>query len=316
MTNVGVCVKCKDELNVIEFMEHYYSLGFCYIFFVDDKSNPSVQSIIGERFKGKYKIVINEKWLQPVSLISTFTKHINDNFSEISSRVDYLLNVDMDEYLVLKNPIFKNKIQNVISYYEPFDLLKINWVMFGNNNLKYGDCTTLKDKFTMSSEYCNPTVKSIFNLNTYKNERTIITSHIVKFNDNKVIKNVENNTTTNHYGEILKNMSTKNVNLYVAHFIIQTTERFITRRYCIFDKCKINDSLKPLLPNFSIKEIQEIIKNNKTNLIDYLHNNNVKLNEELKKIEIGIKKHIKPFFNLINRNRIDNYDLVENKIIK
>ena len=61
MTNVGVCVKCKDELNVIEFMEHYYSLGFCYIFFVDDKSNPSVQSIIGERFKGKYRIVINEK---------------------------------------------------------------------------------------------------------------------------------------------------------------------------------------------------------------------------------------------------------------
>ena len=313
MTNVGVCVKCKDELNVIEFMEHYYSLGFCYIFFVDDKSNPSVQSIIGERFKGKYKIVINEKWLQPVSLISTFTKHINDNFSEISSRVDYLLNVDMDEYLVLKNPIFKNKIQNVISYYEPFDLLKINWVMFGNNNLKYGDCTTLKDKFTMSDNISSMGIKSLVKLNSY-NKNGRITSHLFDLKKNSIIKNCLNNITDNKQNENkTRGIQIMKLDLYIAHYISQTIEHFINRRYICHNKCKITDSLLPLLNNITVKEIQEIIKNNKTNLIDYLHNNNVKLNEELKKIEIGIKKHIKPFFNSINRNRIDNYDLVENK---
>ena len=307
---VGVCTKCKDELNVIEFMEHYYSLGFCYIFFVDDNSNPSIQTIIGEKFKEKYKIVLTHGYGNNLSQTPIFTKIINENLNEIKEHVDYLLNIDLDEYLVLKNPIFKNKIQNVIKYYEPFDVLKINWLFFGNNNIKSIDCSTLKDKFIRSSKTLyNRGIKSFIKLESYNNKR--ITSHNFSVKSNSIVKNIFNNIELNDHLSNIKIFDKNEVNLYLAHYITQSTERFITRRFIQHSKCKLEEKIYPLYKDkYKIEDIQKIFKNNKTNLVDYIHDN-TSLNNNLLEFKEGLL-WMKTFFHGHTGNDIINYDLLEN----
>ena len=307
---VGICTKCKDELNIIEFMEHYYNLGFSYIFFVDDNSNPSIKRIIGENFKDKYKIVVTDFSKNSKAFGNIFTKIINENLNEIKNNVDYLFNIDLDEYLVLKNPIFQNNIQNVIKYYEPFDVLKINWLIFGNNNIKSANCSTLKDKFTRSSIIVRPLgIKSLIKLEAYNNK--VITSHTFSLKSNSIVKNVFNNIELNNPVSTLKGIKKDDTNLYLAHYITQTTERFITRRFIQHRKCKLEERIFPLYKDkYTIEEIQKIFKNNSTNLIDYIHDN-TPLNNELLKFSEGLL-WMKNFFNSHNKNIIDNFDLFEN----
>jgi hypothetical protein len=307
---VGVCTKCKDELNIIEFMEHYFNLGFSYIFFADDNSKPSIQTIIGDKFKDKYKIVVTNFSKNTQHWRNIFTKIINENLNEIKNNVDYLFNIDLDEYLVLKNPIFQNKIQNVINYYEPFDALKINWTFFGNNNIKSANCSTLKDKFTQSANtLLDRGIKSLIKLEAYNNK--VITSHIFPLKSNSIVKNVFNNIELNNSLSTLKGIKKDDTNLYLAHYITQTTERFITRRFIQHRKCKLEERIFPLYKDkYTIEEIQKIFINNSTNLIDYIHDN-TPLNNELLKFSEGLL-WMKKFFNGHNKNIINNFDLLEN----
>ena len=304
---VGVCTKCKDELNIIEFMEHYFNLGFSYFFFLDDNSKPSIQTIIGEKFKDKYKIVKID-YENYLTQTVKFTQAINNNLDEIKNNVDYLLNIDLDEYLVLKNPIFKNKIQNVIKYYEPFDVLKINWLFFGNNNIKSADCSTLKDKFTRSSNVIRERgIKSLIKLEAYNNK--MITSHTFSLKPNSIVKNIFNTIELNNHFSNVKGINKNDTNLYLAHYITQSTERFIKRRFIQHIKCKLEEKIFPLYKDkYTIEEIQKIFKNNSTNLIDYIHDN-TPLNNELLEFSEGLL-WMKNFFNGHNKNTIDNFDLL------
>lgn len=317
---VGISTKCKNEINIIEFIEHYLNLGFSYFFFLDDNSKPSINSIIKDTYGNKYndiiKIVVNsDGWEDNTNhnLIIKFTKIINIHLDEIKQHVNYLLNVDMDEYLVLKNSIFENKIQNVITYYEPFDMLKINWLYFGNNNLKNADCSTLKDKFTKSSNILSNPVKSLVKLESYNKER--VSSHVFSLKANSIVKNVFNNIDVNNPKSNLQQINKNRVNLYLAHYVIQSTEYFVQRRLLTHTKCKIQDTFYlPYKNIYTLEELYEKIQkefnNNKQNLINHFHINEP-LNDNLKIFKDGIHQ-MKIFFNINNKNDIDNFDLLEN----
>jgi hypothetical protein len=47
-TKIGVYARCKNEKNLEEFMNYYYSLGFDYIIIFDDFSSPSVKELVNE----------------------------------------------------------------------------------------------------------------------------------------------------------------------------------------------------------------------------------------------------------------------------
>ena len=58
---------------------------------------------------------------------------MNNKLYEVSKMFDYTLFIDLDEYLVMQT--FQN-IKDMIHNYLPFDIIKLNWVLFGNGNNK------------------------------------------------------------------------------------------------------------------------------------------------------------------------------------
>ena len=266
MVVAGIYVRNKDEVNFIEFMEHYYSLGFDYIIILDDHSKIHPSSIICNKFINKYKIIQIEK-----TIIDKFTNsidYLNDNgifissiLPELKKHMDYCLYVDMDEYLVIKK--YKN-INEVIDYYQPFDQLKINWLFFGNNDIKIcQDLSNLKPLFTKSALKLNRHVKSIVNLNKIQN---LYNPHFFT-TKNGITKNILNKLTDESpFEENICNYCFKEIDLYIAHYITQDTYSFIRRRFC-----------RGTTNLFSVVNIINDKSITKQNLLNYINEENEKL---------------------------------------
>jgi len=310
MVKSGVYVKNKDEMNIIEFMEHYYSLGFDYIVMLDDHSQIHPSCVIGDKFEGKYKIIQIEK-----NIIDTFPRpidYLNDArifhiyiLPELKEYMDYCLNVDMDEYLVIRK--FKN-INEVIDFYQPFDQLKINWLFFGNNNIKKNDdLCKLKPLFTKSGAKMENMVKSFVKVNS------IITggcSHT--YNIDGINKNVLNNITPDYFPSDTNvwGLSFTEVNLYIAHYIAQDTYTFVKRRFgrytAYYESVK---NIEHLIVNIIEREkLVNYTNNNINDIVDYVHGDTNDINIFLDVYRDYIQ-FIKGFYTSHNKNETNNFDL-------
>jgi hypothetical protein len=281
MVRVGLYVRQKDEVNIIEFMEHYYSLGFLFILILDDHSQIHPSRIIGNKFNGKYKIIqINKNIINKYpnktdyfNNIEVFEVYV---LPEIKKYMDYVYYSDMDEYLVIKK--HKN-INEVINFYKPFEQLKINWLFFGNNNIKIGQgLSKLKPLFTKSALKLNSHVKSLVKVDSIKH---YLCAHCF-VTKNGISKNILNEITNETpFEEKLTNYSFKDVNLYLAHYVTQDTATFIRRRYC-----RITESITNIAEkinyntdkNFIKQQLVQYINNNIDNILDYVHGNNDNIN--------------------------------------
>lgn len=301
---VGIYVRCKDEKNIIEFMNHYYGIGFDFIFFLDHNSKIPINEVIGDLFKkNTFHILKYEGNLDNLNNSIFFNNNI---LPIIKKNMDYCFYVDMDEYLVLKK--FHN-IQNVILHYQPFDMLKINWLLFGNNNIKKIDNNlTLKEKFTMSSNIFNPHVKSLAKVSSIK---TAYNPHFFMLDDKKcIIKNIFNNLSPEDpFDKEILSHEINDVNIYLAHYVVQDTCKFILRRFG-----RITDNINCL----KIKNLEHFIKmlnDNIDKIIDYFHDDISSFDKyftdipDVKYYENEIKS-IKGFFNSHNSNNVQNLDVL------
>ncbi len=67
--------------------------------------------------------------------------------------IDYVFHCDADEFLFFNNN-FKNNIKKkAIKFYEPFDELRINWLLFGHNKKKVNKTNSLIKEFTECGEF-------------------------------------------------------------------------------------------------------------------------------------------------------------------
>jgi hypothetical protein len=57
---VGVYVRSKNEINTIEFIEHYFGLGFDFILFLDHMSITPIKNITDKHKDKDRMIVIRE----------------------------------------------------------------------------------------------------------------------------------------------------------------------------------------------------------------------------------------------------------------
>lgn len=304
MMRTGIYVRCRDEVNIIEFMKHYYNIGFDYIFFLDHNSKIPINVIIGDTFNKKNFYVLRYDGILE-NLNNSF--FFNNNILPIIKKnMDYCIYIDMDEYLVLKD---FSDIKNVILHYSPFDMLKINWLFFGNNNIKkIDDNSTLKNKYTSSSNSFNPHVKSFVKVSSiYTNNNP----HFFLLNNKKcIIKNIFNNPSLEDpFDKEILPYNINDVNIYLAHYITQDTKTFILRRFGrktgTINILKINNE----------EHFINMINNNIDTIVDYLHNDVSTFekyfddNSNVKNYKEEIK-HIKHFLNMHNANNVKNFDVL------
>lgn len=306
---IGVYVRCKDEQNIIEFIEHYYNLGFDFIVFLDHNSKKPIQEvIIDKKYENKYYILRTEGSMRELNCGVFFKNNI---LPILEKYMDYCLYVDMDEYIVIKK---FNNIKDAIETYMPFDMLKINWLGFGDNNIDYiEDISNIKKIFTRSAPKLDKHVKSLAKVSSINTCNTEISPHVFCLKNNSIIKNVKNEISDIgpfEYNTIKYELS--DIDIYLAHYMVQGKNNFLIRRYGAYGynmhRMKgMNYDDKVCFGNLIEQNIESLIKVYR----------NRKLFDEYFNIEHPLHKYKELINNIIfyallgyNKNHIVNNDLV------
>lgn len=185
---VGVFAPFFEEKNINEFIKYYEYLGFDYFIFLDDSKNKN--NMISENIinKKNVSVIINPKEKREFLIRSEKLTRLVLN-EALNKNIDYLLNIDMDEYLYLKNKNIKYLINN----YKNYDIIEFKWLLFGNTLIYEFDNSTLLNKLMeYKCELINQ--KIIFKINNkIASNIKIIEAHDIFFK-NKEKKKKNNNS--------------------------------------------------------------------------------------------------------------------------
>jgi hypothetical protein len=236
----------------------------------------------------------------------------------IEKNIDYLLYVDVDEFLYINN--FKN-IQELVTHYLPFDVLKINWLFFGSNNLLNNDgINNIIDLFSRSNNVlCNSTgaLKTITKVlsisldnNTYQ-----YGPHTLPIIENSIVKDIENNLQLsygNNLDHLTKSLLDNNYEnkIYIAHYSCQDLITFVRRKFTNKENYYWWINAIGINSRKSIYNYIDIINANFNEFVNYLY---YKINNPIEENNFNIPNEyinkIISLYNLFNTNNIINNNL-------
>jgi len=219
---VALCTMGKQEnLYVKEFISYYIRLGMDKIFIYDDNdiNAEKISDMIDKRFK-KYIAIYKPKQLKLFSQAKQFT----DCYSKNKNKYDWLLMVDMDEFLYIKKDSLKNYLSKPI--FNKCDFIRFHWVIPNDNNHIYYENKPLFKRFK------GPYKKSPF-------IKSIIRGKIkdLKYMVHSPFKSPFRNISCNNIGKKLNNSKINielinNINIekaYIIHFKFKSTEEYVNK---------------------------------------------------------------------------------------
>lgn len=230
---VALCAIARLENNYIkEWVEHYKNVGFDKIFLYDNNHDGE------EHFEDVIGDYIDEGFVEIIDVRNKVgdvqQPAYNECYHKHSDEFDYMAFFDIDEFLCLNNKFkdIKDFLLNVSK--NGFNCVKINWVIYTDNNL-----ITIKDnnysikRFDNSKKIKNKQCKSIIKTNLDITINSCHGAHYIAFgrdgetfeNNKKNIKccNVSFNECDNAIS--LKNCETSNA--YLKHYQFKTISEFI-----------------------------------------------------------------------------------------
>jgi hypothetical protein len=149
---VAICLIIKNENEYLEeWLNHHRNLGFDHFIIYDNQSAPSVtEYFLNKNLTHSDTTVIYWKDNAHASQLRAY-KNCCKNYKEF----DYVLFIDTDEFLYLKNHA---TIKEFINSKEKFDGLGIYWRMYGGN---YTNNKIPEKEYT--KYYTNKHIKSLIN---------------------------------------------------------------------------------------------------------------------------------------------------------
>jgi hypothetical protein len=231
----------RNETRILEWVNYYLQLGIGHIILVDDndfEDDSLSKSLIS--VNSSVLSIIKDKTRTNLERIKTNYYHSNENWQQLKPilvklNAKYIFKIDCDEFLYLNK--FAN-IQEMVTFYEPFDAILINWLIFGGTYLQFNDQLTVTNVFTKSNDLIHFHVKSlakvtsILNFNNNAHTFKLINNSIVKDIDNNIISNFNQNSKQSLHitSHTLPNMEYKN-RIYLAHYICQDYYTYIKRKF-------------------------------------------------------------------------------------
>jgi hypothetical protein len=140
MSFLGLIVRCKDEPYVSEFVNYYIKQGVDKIYIIDDNSNEEIyKNIINNE---KVDIIFDENNI----IIDPLNQFNNCNklYEKIKYDYEWIIIVDMDEYITTKKNINKTIKEELETTFKECMCVKIPWVMMSCNSIKYNPESLLK----------------------------------------------------------------------------------------------------------------------------------------------------------------------------
>jgi hypothetical protein len=143
-----VCIAKNEDNYIQEWCDYHLKLGFDDIFIYQNNWRTDIN---GDNI---HKFEIDGVAKQR----DAYNKFINDYHNEYEWGAFF----DIDEFLVLKK---HNNVKDFINEYNDFPSVGINWVLFGDNNIKTidGDYSLIR-RFTKRQNQVNNHIKSIVKL--------------------------------------------------------------------------------------------------------------------------------------------------------
>ena len=267
---VALCTMGKNEnLYVKEFISYYIKLGIDEIIIYDDNdlNSEKISDMIDFEFKECVKIYETKKLN-----ISDQSQAFTDCYEKYKVMFNWMLMIDMDEYLYIKKDTLKNYLLKPV--FNKCDFIKFQWVIPTDNNHLYYENKPLFERFK------GPYINSIF-------IKSIIRGNIsrLKYWVHSPLISPERNTSCNNIG---KKINTNNINIesinkldtkkaFIIHFKYKSTEEFIKKI-----KRGYSNWFVESISTFLRGKINDYLKNNKITKqkIDYLEKElNINLSE-------------------------------------
>ena len=134
MSFIGLIARCKDEPYVTEFVNYYLNQGVDMIHIIDDNSNKEI-----------YKDVINNEKVNITFDNNIINKNsIKKMYLKIKNNYEWLIYVDIDEYITTKKNINKTIREELLTTFKDSICIKIPWVMMSCNSIKNNPESLLK----------------------------------------------------------------------------------------------------------------------------------------------------------------------------
>ena len=255
--NIKVClctIGKKENLYAKEFVEHYKKIGYNHIFIYDNNEigDEKFEDVLYNEIKNNFVTIIDYRRLQSHSeqLISYF-----DCYNKNKNDYDWFSFFDFDEFLYIKN---NKTIQEFLGNpkFNQCHNIKINWLIYSDNNLIFYENKPLTERFTSPLMDCEPNrcIKS-----TVRNNLKI--NFWTKF-DNPHCSTVKH-ISCDTFGEIIQFDSPYNIPnyefAYIKHYWTKTLEEFCIKiergypdRKVVIDKSYLIDKFKSF---FSLNQI-------------------------------------------------------------
>tara|TARA_B100000579_G_scaffold429109_1_gene440342 strand:- start:41 stop:853 length:813 start_codon:yes stop_codon:yes gene_type:complete len=125
---LALITRHKNEPFLKQFCLYYINQGIDDIYIIDDNSKD--KRILKELdFYFKNIHIIYEYDIIRRNLIK-------DIYQKIRNQFNWIINVDVDEYITTKKHITKTIREEIVSNFNSFDCIKVPWVMMSSNNRK------------------------------------------------------------------------------------------------------------------------------------------------------------------------------------
>ena len=264
------CIGRLENRYAVEYVEYYKSLGFDKIFIYDNNHDGEehFEDVLQPYIDDDFVTVINFRNKEAAQLSA-----YNDCYSKYGNEYDWIAFFDFDEFLTLVND--KN-IKDYLSHFNGFQGVKINWMIYTDNNLVTDDGRGVLERFTEPMDY-DKIVTYEFPENNHV--KSIIKGGITNLTWNATPHAALNIIYCNSVGNNADNSPFEPYTFetaYIKHFSTKTIDEFINGKYKKGLADRTNENYKKNIDrigyffkiNKSTKEKKEYINNVLNNNID------------------------------------------------
>jgi len=246
--NYIISTNARDEPNIVEWIMYHLMIGFDYIVIIDHKSEKPIQKIV-DNYEWKNKVfVIRREDDGAVKMI--FLNNIIIPFMMRHCK-KYFIHLDADEYFYLDKKYSIDSFCKTINS----DIIAINWLMFGNNNVEKNTnkYKCLIPVYTKSEETLNEHFKLLIKIDIL-NPFIFDNPHTIKYTIKKkpiYVNVLGQKLIGDNIYDFFKNhkrISFTNVPAYINHYYVQSKEDYMRRkinreRDDIFEKRNFDESI-------------------------------------------------------------------------
>ena len=144
----AVCAIARYERHyLLEWLNYHLTLGFDYIYLYDN-NNPDDNSTT---------VLVHENNLQDSVIVIDYRgkrtcqmEAYNDCYSSYGEEVDWIAFIDLDEFLTFSPDQPIRFIGDYLQKVREYNVILVNWMCFGDNNLAYQDDRKVVDRFLNS----------------------------------------------------------------------------------------------------------------------------------------------------------------------